>query len=148
MAVRVSVACVAGRARAALALAVRVMAVRRVAAIFLIMAVRAVAVQGVCRILNVFWEIVPATTAKTMLLKLVDELVRGVRFFYSSSAPLMLLLLLCRRTMLRQLQCELQCWMVLSTCWTVPWPSCRCSLCYPLSALCCTTRAKKCAHPS
>ena len=40
-------------------------------------AVRVVAVQGVCRLLNLFWEIIPASTARSFLLRLVDELVRA-----------------------------------------------------------------------
>lgn len=41
-------------------------------------AVRAVAVQGVCKVLSVFWEVIPPTTAKSFLVKLVDDLVGGV----------------------------------------------------------------------
>ncbi len=38
-------------------------------------AVRVVAAQGACRILNLFWEVIPAATARLLLVKLADELV-------------------------------------------------------------------------
>jgi len=37
--------------------------------------VRAAAVDGICRILNTFWELVPAPTTAAFLAKLVDHLV-------------------------------------------------------------------------
>ena len=37
-------------------------------------AVRVVAVQGVCRICNVFWEMIPPATTKAFIIKLVQEL--------------------------------------------------------------------------
>jgi hypothetical protein len=39
-------------------------------------AVRAAAVEGICRILNTFWELVPAPTTAAFLAKLVDDLAR------------------------------------------------------------------------
>ena len=38
--------------------------------------VRAAAVDGICRILNTFWELVPAPTTAAFLAKLVDHLAR------------------------------------------------------------------------
>lgn len=39
-------------------------------------AVRAAAVEGICKILNVFWELIPAPTTAAFLAKLVDDLAR------------------------------------------------------------------------